>query len=268
MASHAKSASDRPRITASLKTTAEGLRVSGSVSATALETNQHVFVRIVGISTDDRLAAEHVGHPRKGEVALDRQPVYSSRTGASSDGTASVTLDVPIGAGLYERLDVEAQLSDDEKNDETRPETALATESCDRETSNIGCESLMVPPTARRPRLAAHWKLPAGRPPVLAVTARMADLSADDRVLLSVRRLRDNRLSGRVYGASWAPGGNGAVEEQVDVPAATRGQRVCVVMRSTRGGTRAASEASERVGPCQPRSRGMAVQLGPPPTQP
>jgi uncharacterized protein YegP (UPF0339 family) len=264
IAAQAKSASDRPRVSASLNKTASGLNVVGTVDAAGLETDQHVFVRVVGISTDDKLADAHVGHPRAGEKPLDRQPVYSSRTGASSDGTAQVKMNVPVGAGLYERLDVEAVVSDDRK----KPITGEQTDSCDQETSNIGCESLMVPPTARRPRLAAQWRLPAAKPPILTVKARMDDLSSDDRVLLSVRRVRAKQLGGRVYGAAWAPDATGAVQEAIAIPVAARGKPVCIVMRSLRGSSRFASESRERFGPCRPRSRGMAVQVGPPPQRP
>jgi len=261
----AKSASDRPRVQATLMATPSGQRLQGTVEGTALETNQHMVVRIVGISTDDKLSGDRIGHPREGEKPSERQPVYSSRTGAASDGTSKLKLDVPIAAGLYERLDVVAEVSDDEPADAKR---GRATSVCDQEQSKIGCESIMVPPVMRRPRLSARWKLPAGKPPVLSVIAGMGDLSSDDRVLLSVRRVHGNELGGRVYGASWAPDAGGLVQENLEIPVAPRGRPVCVVLRSLRGGSKFVSEARQRFGPCRARSQGMAVYLGPPATRP
>jgi len=261
VAVRAKSESDRPRVASSLVATPMGQRVQGTVSGAGMEANQHILVRIIGVSSAPTLAPNRIGRGRTDEGAVDRQLVYSSRTGAMADGTTTVRLDVPIAAGLYERLDVEGVVSDDDGDVETGSETA----SCDQETSDIGCETLMVPPVFRRPRLSARWRLPAQTPPVLAVVARMGNLSADDRVLLSVLRVKEGKLAGRIYGASWAPDTAGMVEEQLELPVEPLNRPICVVLRTLRGAPISASESKERFGPCRARSQGMAVQLGTPP---
>jgi uncharacterized protein YegP (UPF0339 family) len=290
-----KSASDRPRISAQFKNGEDGLRVVGKVHASGLESDQHVFVRIVGVSTDDHLAEFYVGHPRreagdkppvrpeKGEES--RQALYSSRTGASSDGTAEMDFDIPVGAGLYERLDVEAAVSQDTPAEGDEPDvdaglpavvdadgerqivSGRPTKACDRDVEHdMGCQSLMIPPTLRRPRLSAQWKQPVGAQPVLEIVARMGDLSVDDRVLLSVRRVSDRKRGGRIYAAAWAPDARGVVEEKVAVPVGPRTRQVCVIMRSLRAASAPIVEGDQQFGPCAPpRSRGMAVQLVAPP---
>jgi uncharacterized protein YegP (UPF0339 family) len=290
-----KSASDRPRISAQFKNGEDGLRVLGKVHASGLESDQHVFLRIVGVSTDDHLAEFYVGHPRreKGDDAPvrpekgeeSRQALYSSRTGASSDGTAEMDFDIPVGAGLYERLDVEAAVSQDTPAEGDEPDvhaglpavvdadgerqivSGRPTKACDRDVEHdMGCQSLMVPPTLRRPRLSAQWKQPVGAQPVLEVIARMGDLSVDDRVLLSVRRVRGRKPGGRIYAAAWAPDARGVVEEKIDVPIGSRTRQVCVIMRSLRAASAPVVEGDQQFGPCPPpRSRGMAVQLTAPP---
>lgn len=305
-------AKDRPRVSAHIERTPTGLRVTGTIAAEGLTAKQHVLVRVIGISTRNRLAEAHVGHRRGQErVAqcalvdrLDgedppaeaqrftsasrsgrsetrecwRQLAYSSRTGAGSDGKIAIDLDAPIATGVYERVDVEAQLQDNmapatasgaatlDADEAAEDLAGLRTARCDKNGGNFACVTLMIAPSSRRPELDVRWKLPASNPPVLAVTARMGDLSIDDRVLLSVIRMRGEERGGRIYGASWAPNALGEVDQKLEVPVAPKRQKLCVVLRTLRGSVLEHPEAPERSGPCKPpRSRGQSVQLyGPP----
>jgi hypothetical protein len=337
-------AKDRPRIDARVERTDQGLRVKGTVKAAGLKSDEHVVVRVVGMSTRNRLAEAHVGHRRGNEpvagceardlrfdrdadgrtegapVRCWRRLAYGSPTGASADGTVEIPVDAPLATGLYERVDVEAHLQEDEvtkarakttttsttgtgpviASADSTPQgadggsTTATTEArvrvedseattdpeprCDRTHGDFACVSLMLPPSVRRPELAAHWKLPATDPPQLVVTARMGDLSVDDRVLLSVWRMRRTprgvRRGGRVYGASWAPGATGQVSQTLTIPVDARGRPMCVVMRTLRASVVAHAEAVEAYGPRsfrdednrpRGRSQGMSVQLVAPP---
>lgn len=307
-------AKDRPRVSAHLERTPTGLRVKGSVAAEGLTAKEHVLIRVIGISTRNKLAEAHIGHRRGRErVAqcaladrLDgedpphaapryttasrsgrpearecwRQLAYSSRTGAGADGKASIQLDTPLATGVYERIDVEAQLQENEPPvtdsgaatldaDQAREGIrGLRTARCDKNDGNFACVTLMVPPASRRPELDVRWKLPASTPPVLAITARMGDLSIDDRVQLSIRRVRGGRARGRIYGASWAPSAAGEVNQELEVPIAPKRQKLCVIMRTLRASVLPYPEGPERYGPCGMRSQGMAVQLYGPPRKP
>jgi hypothetical protein len=130
---------------------------------------------------------------------------------------------------------------------------------CDRTKQKFSCMSLIVPPAVRRPQLAAYWKLPLSRPPVLKVSARMTGLSADDRLLLSVRRVREHTLGGRIYAASWAPSPIGAVSEEIELSVAPSRHPVCVLLRTREAGLNAGPEKDQGFGPCRPRSRGVSV---------
>jgi hypothetical protein len=110
-------------------------------------------------------------------------------------------------------------------------------------------------------RLRATWKPGTG---IIDVAARMTELSADDRVLLSVRRREGKTFRRRLYGASWAPDALGVVDESLQIEADPRGGSVCVIMRLLRGTYARGSESLLRRGPCTARSRGTAVFLGTP----
>ncbi|HEV7807604.1 MAG TPA: hypothetical protein VGO80_17425 [Solirubrobacteraceae bacterium] len=178
------SAKSRPRMVAKLERTDLGERVTGTVTAAGLKSKEHIAVRVIGISTRERLSELHVGHARAGEVSTDRQVVYSSRTGPDSAGATTVDFAVPIGGGLYERLDVEAELvSEDEQNAAIPEKGKTESNRCDRSTRQFSCMSIVVPPASRRPQLAAQWKLPVGAPPVLKLSAHMIGVSSEDRLL-------------------------------------------------------------------------------------
>jgi hypothetical protein len=304
-------AKDRPRIAAHIERSSTGMSLKGQVTAEGLKATEYVRVRIIGISTQDRLAEAHIGHQRGSEATAScpdedtgeavpktpsdvtgkgvagagegtesshagaghrakscwRQLVYSSRTGALSDGKVNVDLDAPLATGIYERVDVEALLL---QKDEANPRKAAAATDlreprCDKNTTEFGCVTLMIPPGARRPELDARWEYPASSPPMLTITARMGDLAVDDRVLLSVRRELEERKWARVYGASWAPNSGGEVSEKLSIPVSTRRRPVCVIMRTLKGAVQPRRESTEAYGPCHPRSQGMAVQLYAPP---
>jgi hypothetical protein len=291
-----RKAKDRPRVEARIERSVDGARVKGKVTAEGLTADEHVLVRVIGISTRNRLAEAHIGHrrdkeaialcpaeeqPASTEARADagsqvgaaaqkgadierrcwRQLIYSSRTGAMADGKIEVALDAPLATGLYERVDVEALLV---KRDEGKVKN-LKEPRCDKNGNDVGCLTLMVPPGARRPELDARWKLPTSSPPVLAVTARMGDLTIDDRVVLSVRRRASKDGFSRIYGASWAPSAAGEVNQTIEIPVATRGRAICVIMRTIEASVEPSQESAARYGPCSARSRGMSVQLyGPP----
>jgi hypothetical protein len=284
-----RSAKDRPRIAAHLERTAEGLRVKGTITAAGLKATDHVRVRIIGTSTHNRLAEAHIGHPRGDEAIapcpLDpgedvegvaanaaggvpefkescwRQLTYSARIGASPDGTVDVDLDTPLATGLYERVDIETLLVSDSRDEDED----LKQPRCDKNLERFGCVSLMIPPAARRPELDARWELPATSPPVLTVTAAMGDLTVDDRVVLSVRRVLPGGRWSRIYGASWAPDAAGEVSERISLPIAARGRPVCVIMRTLEASVEPRGERADGYGPCNRRSRGMSVELHGPP---
>jgi hypothetical protein len=262
------SAKSRPRIVARLERGAAGDRVTGSVTAAGLKSKEHIAVRVIGISTRERLSEQHVGHARGHEEPTDRQVVYSSRTGPDSAGVTQVALDVAVGSGLYERLDVEGELiSEEEVEDAARSAESIAFNRCDQRSRQFSCMSLVVPPAPRRPQLAAHWNLPPGRPPVLRMTARMVGLSSEDRLLLSVRRVNESSLGGRIYATSWAPDPAGAVNEEVELAITPGGRPICILLRTREAGLEAGPETEEGFGPCRPRSRGVAVFSRPPARQ-
>jgi hypothetical protein len=296
-------AKDRPRIDAHIERMSDGMHVKGKVTAEGLKARDHVLVRIIGISTRDRLAEAHVGHQRgdeataacpdedardqptasaeaatgggtaSGKKSTDsssasaaalkrcwRQLAYSSRTGATSDGKIDVNIDTPLATGLYERIDIEALLEPDDTTNRDLKEPR-----CDKNSGDFGCVTLMIAPGARRPELDARWALPPSSPPVLAVTARMDNLTVDDRVLLSVRRALGRKRWSRIYGASWAPNAAGEVSQKLRIPVAARRRPVCVIMRTLKASVEPRKEVPEAYGPCTPRSQGMAVQLYRPP---
>ncbi len=276
-----RSSKDRPRISVHLERGPEGLRVKGTVLAEGLRADEHVLVRVVGISTRLVLAEGHVG-PRRGDEAFVacaddepdaefanaaqkaptcwRQLGYTSRTGAQTDGKVEIAIDTPLAAGYYERVDVEAQLiqHDDGKIKDLREPR------CDKTDGKFGCVTLMVAPSPPRPELDARWKLPATSPPVLSVTTAMTGLTADDRVVLSVRRLLPNRRWARVYGASWTPNAAGELKQELTLPVATRGRPICVIARAVPAGVK----LDPARGQCGRRANGStSVQLyGPPRT--
>jgi hypothetical protein len=309
-------AQDRPRIAAHVERASDGIHVKGKVSAEGLTANEYVSIRIVGISTRDRLAEAHVGHQRGKEATVPcphedagetvpgtalalsqpktetstgaakspsvvapkptrkarkpathcwRQLIYTSRTGATSDGKVDVDLDSPIATGIYERLDVEAVLLKKDEISKRGDRQGLREPRCDKNSTEFGCVTLMLPPGPRRPALDARWETPASSPPMLAVTARMDELAVDDRVVLSVRRELGKGKWARVYGASWAPNAAGVVDEKLSIPVTTRRLPLCVIMRTLKGSVEPLRESAEAYGPCHPRSQGMAVQLYAPP---
>jgi hypothetical protein len=283
----------RPRITASLTQTGVVSKVAGAVRASGLKRRQHVLVRIIGINSRANLAKKHVGHARSNEPKSTSQLVYGSRTGADADGNAEVNLDVPVATGLYDRLDVETQVVDDDEvrravsearkagpDDQQAKKQGLAVlrtaqvpipgipvkSRCDKPTRVVGCLSIFVPPVAGGPQLSASWAVPAGKRPRLNLRVRMGDLSSDDRVLLSVRRIKGKRgrLGGRVYGALWAPEAGGKVDETVALKVDPRRRPLCVIMRTLQGALNYASPEASHLGPCGKRSRGVAILLRPP----
>ena len=198
-------AKDRPRIEAHIERLSDGMHVKGTVTAAGLTAQEHVLLRIIGISSRDRLAEAHIGHQRGHEATASclpddtpkpqapspvdtsgaaapggsgsndssktreaapkscwRQLLYSSRTGAASDGKINLDIDTPLAVGLYERVDIEALLlqPDAGKSQLTEPR-------CDKNAGGFGCVTLMIPPGARRPELDAHWEMPPSSPPVL-----------------------------------------------------------------------------------------------------
>jgi hypothetical protein len=108
------SAKSRPRMIAKLERADSGDNVTGSVTAAGLKSSEHIAVRVIGISTRENPSELHVGHARGGETPADRQVLYSSRTGPDSGGATTVEFAVPVGSGLYERLDVEAELIEED----------------------------------------------------------------------------------------------------------------------------------------------------------
>jgi hypothetical protein len=280
-----RSSKDRPRISVRLERGPDGMRVKGTVLAEGLRADEHVLVRVIGISTGLPLAEGHLG-PRRGDegfVECDkdeqkpegsfenaaattspptcwRQLAYSSRTGALPDGKVDIAIDTPLAAGLYERVDVEAQLLQEDNG----KVADLREPRCDKSEGKFGCVTLMVSPSAPRPALDARWELPASSPPVLSVTAAMHGLTADDRVVLSVRRLLADGRWTRIYGAAWAPDAAGELAQTLRLVVATRNHPVCVILRAVPA-SRPLERSSGR-GSCQRRAYGMSsVQLYRPP---
>ena len=189
-----------------------------------------------------------------------RQLTYSSRTGALPDGKVDVAIDTSLAPGIYERVDVEAQLLQKDNG----KVADLREPRCDKNEGKFGCVTLMVSPSAPRPALDARWELPATSPPVLSVTAAMSGLTADDRVVLSVRRLLANGRWTRIYGAAWAPDAAGELKQKLSLPVATRNRPICVLVRAVPA-DRPLERSSGR-GPCQRRAYGMSsIQLYRPP---
>jgi hypothetical protein len=274
------SAKTRPQITAQLVRAAATAKITGEVRATGLQRREHMLVRVIGVNSRGDLADTHVGHARAKEGTSHGQLVYGSRTGADQDGGVDVKLDVPVAAGLYDRFDIEAEFVDDEQHSASiREQTASAADAsqvprsgvpvktrCGGTTRVVGCLSIFVPPVGEGARLTAAWKLPASKPPVLAINARMGDLSSDDRVLLSVRRLKrkGKKQGGRVYGALWAPSAAGRVNQKLRLAVDPTHRPLCVIMRSLQGALNYASREAEHLGPCGKRSRGVAILVRPP----
>ena len=278
-----RSAKDRPRIAVHLERGPEGLRVKGTVLAEGLRADEHVLVRVIGISTRTVLAEGHIG-PRRGDEAFVacvenepadgytnaaqkpttcwRQLSYSSRTGAQTDGKVEIEIDTPLAAGYYERIDVEAQLRERDKG---RVED-LREPRCDKGDGKFGCVTLMVSPTSARPELDARWELPATAPPVLSVTTAMTGLTVDDRVVLSVRRILPSGRWARIYGTAWTPNAAGELTQKLKLPVATRGRVICVIARAVPAGVKL--DSTRASGQCPRRSAGMtSIQLyGPPRT--
>jgi hypothetical protein len=278
-----RAAKDRPRIDVKLTREADGTHVKGTVTAEGMRADDHVLLRVIGISSRHRLAEAHIGHRMGGDTVAPcpadeqgsgetgkvlfkrscwRQLMWSSRIGANPDGTVNAPIDTLVATGLYDRVDIEARLV-------ARGDRPLAGREprCDENDREFGCTTIMIVPTERRPELDAHWELPAGSPPVLDITARMGDLTMDDRVLLSVRRVLPAHNAGlsRIYGASWAPNAGGEVSAKISIPIATHRRAICVIMRSLEASVQPRGELPDGFGPCGARSQGLAVQLYAPP---
>lgn len=239
------SAKARPRITAKLERAGERTRLVGTVTATGLQTKEHILVRIAGLKPR-----------RKANGDEDRVPIYNGRTGPNVEGNVEVTLDSFVPTGVYERLDVEAVLESEDDVSSAEPAPA-----CDVAKRTFGCVSLATPFESRRPRIHASWKAGAR---LIDIRARMTGLAADDRVVLTVRRKRGKEWGRRLYAASWAPDSLGVVEESLQLEADPSGGSICVIMRALRGTHARGSEERLRRGPCKVRSRGTAVFLGTP----
>ena len=220
-----RSSKDRPRISVHLERGTDGMRVKGTVLAEGLRADEHVLVRVIGISTRMVLAEGHLG-PRRGDEAFVacaedepeggftnapqkastcwRQLGYSSRTGAQTDGKVEIDppIDTPLAAGYYERIDVEAQLRE---HDDGRIEV-LREPRCDKSDGKFGCVTLMVSPSPPRPELDARWELPATSPPVLAGDDGddRPDRRRPRRALRPAAALPSGRWA-RIYGAAWTP---------------------------------------------------------------
>jgi hypothetical protein len=135
---------------------------------------------------------------------------------------------------------------------------------CDKNDGKFGCVTLMVSPSPPRPELDARWELPATSPPVLSVTTAMTGLTADDRVVLSVRRTLPGGRWARIYGAAWTPNAAGELTQKLKLPVATRGHAICVIARAVSAGVKL--EPTSGHGQCPRRSAGMSsVQLYRPP---
>ena len=73
---------------------------------------------------------------------------------------------------------------------------------------------------------------------MLSVTTAMTGLAADDRVVLSVRRLLPNGRWARMYGAAWTPNAAGELTQMLTLPVATRGRPICVIARAVPAGVK------------------------------
>jgi membrane-bound metal-dependent hydrolase YbcI (DUF457 family) len=239
LATNDLSAKTRPRIDVHLERQEGRTHVVGSVVATGLRTDEHIIVRIAGVG------------PLASRKAAARVPIYNARVGPDVNGNVDAKLNSAVPTGVYERLDVEADV-------QRKSRGATAEPRCDQATRTFGCVTISTPGESRRPSLSASWKGPR----TIGIDARMSGLSKDDRVVLSVRRWTGKAFGRRLYAATWAPDPLGQVEQGLEVAALPKGDPICVIMRAVRGESGGTSERRLRRGPCTPRSRGTSVFLG------
>jgi hypothetical protein len=230
-----KSAADnqRPKISMAVSGGQTPTSAKGTVTATGLTTKEHLLLEVWGLSSGDELASgvPHSGHPADGDPPPDRasgefsQLLFASRTGPDPSGKVDLPFELPIGAGLYQRLDVHARVESVKGADEFTP--------CNGQSARLACETVWLPPAGQRPHLAASWAA-SGR-----VTAAVSanGIAADDQIALAVHPLRHGRLRSALYVGRFAAEKDGSVSEKVDAAVPKSITKVCVVakLRSAHG---------------------------------
>jgi hypothetical protein len=214
-----KSATARPRITATLTDDAKGLLVEGSVKTGGLRKSDHVLIRVEGIPVDASRLSAGTTESVDTRCAKRCELLSGQWIGADAEGAIDAPVKVRTAIGRFARINITAEVSRFRTN-EPRP--------CDEKTPGYGCLSLFLPSDGARPLVTPTWTV-TDDAAKLELVATADGLEPGQRLRIEVFQPRARAWLVRAFAPPLA---TGAMETKLTVTPARDGGPVCIRTRT------------------------------------
>jgi hypothetical protein len=225
---------ERPRIAAKLTIGPDGTPIlEATVTAEGLRTNEHALITVLGRSTRAALLQDRTGRAGPIRVAeadepqrigLPSQLLFATRAGPDRDGKVDRSFTIPLTAGIYDVIDVQAFIEEPRS-----PEEPLPIRVCDEASRTYGCLSIWLPQISISPQLSVSWEPAATGTPILTITVKKGSLPPEAGAWIDIRGRHHNRWSPPFYSSSLSPVGAGTLDSTIKVPVVRPFAKVCVV---------------------------------------